>query len=98
MASQNKISFHNKQSRLTDLPMIQTSAGTPLFRKKSLGRRWHLMSSPARGCEFSTATSGTERERDFVGIEEFLREPFANFFPYQQIFESSKNVFYGKFM
>ncbi len=44
------------------------------------------------------ATSGTERERDFVGIEEFLREPFANFFPYQQIFESSKNVFYGKFM
>ncbi len=27
-----------------------------------------LMSSPVRGCEFSTTTSGTERERGFVGI------------------------------
>ena len=28
-----------------------------------------------RGCEFSTITSGTERERVFVGILLFLREP-----------------------
>ena len=46
----------------------QTSGGREVFQKKPLGRRWHLMSSPDKGCEFSTATSGTERERGFVGI------------------------------
>ena len=35
------------------------------------------MSSPARGCEFSTATSGTERERDFVGIGACRSVPFG---------------------
>ena len=38
------------------------------------------MSSPDKGYEFSTATSGTERERGFVGIDLFLREPFVTFF------------------
>ena len=28
----------------------------------------NLTSHPDKGCEFSTATSGTERERGFVGI------------------------------
>ncbi len=35
--------------------MLQTSTGKKLFQKKPLGRRWHLMSKPARSgiCEFS---------------------------------------------
>ena len=47
-----------------------TSEGKEVFHKKPLGRRRHLMSKPARSgiCEFSTATSGTERERGFAGI------------------------------
>ena len=31
----------------------QPSGGKEVFQKKSLGRRWHLMSSPVKGCEFS---------------------------------------------
>ena len=34
------------------------------------------MSSPVRGCEFSTITSGTERERGFVGIYPCLKRKF----------------------
>ncbi len=45
------------------------------FQKKPLGRRRHLMSTPVRDCEFSTATSGTERERGFVGKLSCLSEP-----------------------
>ena len=54
----------------------RTSARREVFQKKPLGRRWYLMSSPVKGYEFSTATSGTERERGFVGILPFWREPF----------------------
>ena len=44
--------------------------GRGLFQKKPLGRRWHLMSSSARSgaANLVSATSGTERERGFVGI------------------------------
>ncbi len=47
-----------------------TSGGKHLFRKKPLGRRWHLMSSSARSgaANLVSVTSGTERERGFVGI------------------------------
>ena len=31
-----------------------------------------------RGCEFSTTTSGTERERGFVGIEDILGRTLPN--------------------
>ena len=56
--------------------------GKELFQKKPLGRRWYLISSPVRGCEFSTATSGTERKRGFVGIVPSHREPlFLNLQP-----------------
>ncbi len=55
----------------------QTSGGREVFQKKPLGRRWHLMSSPDKGCEFSTATSGTERERGFVGILPCCSEPLT---------------------
>ncbi len=34
------------------------------------------MSSPVKGYEFSTTTSGTERERGFVGIVSFQSDPF----------------------
>ncbi len=33
-----------------------------------------------RGCEFSTTTSGTERERGFVGIEDIPPRPFGQQF------------------
>jgi len=48
----------------------QTSRGKHLFQKKPLGRRWHLMSSSAGSgaANLVSATSGTERERGFVGI------------------------------
>ncbi len=42
--------------------------GKELFQKKPLGRRWYLMSGAVTRREFSTTTSGTERERGFVGI------------------------------
>ena len=40
------------------------------------------MSKPARSgiCEFSTATSGTERERGFVGILPFRSAPLDKMF------------------
>ena len=38
------------------------------------------MNSPVKGCEFSTATSGTERKRGFVGIGAFLCEPLIKVF------------------
>ncbi len=31
----------------------KTSRGKVVFHKKPLGRRWYLMSSPVKGCEFS---------------------------------------------
>ena len=55
----------------------KAAEGKELFQKKPLGRRWYLMSSSARGCEFSTATSGTERERGFVGILPCCSEPLT---------------------
>ena len=58
------VCHHTSQTSL----ILQTSGGKTLFHKKPLGRRWHLMSSPDKGCEFSTITSGTERKRGFVGI------------------------------
>ncbi len=39
------------------------------------------MSSPDKGYEFSTATSGTERERGFVGILLCHSEPLALKYP-----------------
>ncbi len=48
--------------------MTQTSTATKQFQKKPLGRRWYLMSGAVTRREFSTATSGTERERGFVGM------------------------------
>ncbi len=63
----NKCRQHN--SFLYSQNSQQTSPGKEVFQKKPLGRRRHLMSKPARSgiCEFSTATSGTERERGFIG-------------------------------
>ncbi len=51
-----------------------------VFRKKPLGRRWHLMSSSARSgaANLVSATSGTERERGFVGILLCPREPLIS--------------------
>ena len=46
----------------------QLAKARKYFHKKPLGRRWYLMSSSVRDCEFSTITSGTERERGFVRI------------------------------
>ncbi len=61
--------------------------GTNLFRKKPLGRRLPVNEQTHRVGEFSTTTSGTKRERGFVGIDSFLREPFVNLFLYPLIFE-----------
>ncbi len=60
--------------------MSRTSGRKTLFQKKPLGRRRHLMSSFARSetANLVSATSGTERERGFVGIEDFLCEPPVN--------------------
>ena len=64
--------------------------GKELFQKKPLGRRWYLISSPVRGCEFSTATSGTERERGFVGIVPSLCESFIHLYTKQLYFKLKK--------
>ena len=63
----NKCRQHN--SFLYSQNSQQTSPVKEVFQKKPLGRRRHLMSKSARSgiCEFSTATSGTERERGFIG-------------------------------
>ncbi len=55
-------SFFQKQNSQS------ASGGKEVFRKKPLGRRWYLISSPVKGCEFSTITSGTERKRGFAEI------------------------------
>ena len=47
-----------------------------VFHKEPLGRRRHLMSGAVTRREFSTATSGTERKRGFVGTLLALSEPF----------------------
>ncbi len=64
------------------------------------------MSSPDKGCEFSTATSGTERERGFVGtllaganLFEFkadgiLRQKIKKL---KKIVDNLKNLLYNKF-
>ncbi len=52
------------------------SGGKDVFHKKPLGRRWYLISSPIKGCEFSTITSGTERKRGFDGILPCRSDPF----------------------
>ena len=46
----------------------RTSGGKEVFQKKPLGRRWYLISGAVTRREFSTTTSGTERERGLVGI------------------------------
>ena len=46
----------------------RTSGGKEVFQKKPFGRRWYLISGAVTRREFSTTTSGTERERGFVGI------------------------------
>ena len=51
--------------------------GENLFQKKPLGRRRHLMSGAVTRREFSTATSGTERERGFVGIDTCRKRTFV---------------------
>ena len=45
----------------------RTSGGKEVFQKKPFGRRWYLISGAVTRREFSTTTSGTERERGFVG-------------------------------
>ena len=64
------------------------SEGKNLFRKKPLGRRWYLMSKPARSgiCEFSTTTSGTEWERGFVGIDFCRSVPLVKMYSKQTLF------------
>ncbi len=66
--------------------------GKALFQKKPLGRRWYLISKPARSgiCEFSTITSGTERKRGFAGIVPSLsRNNFQSNSPTILIFENT---------
>ncbi len=51
----------------------RTSGGKEVFQKKPFGRRWYLISGAVTRREFSTTTSGTERERGFVGIVPSLK-------------------------
>ncbi len=57
-----------------------TSGGKEVFQKKPFGRRWYLISSSVRDCEFSTTTSGTERECGFVGRLPFRSDPLVKVF------------------
>ncbi len=64
------------------------SGGKEVFHKKPLGKRWYLISSPIKGCEFSTITSGTERKRGFGGILPCLKRPFVT--PFASLYLLSK--------
>ena len=67
------------------LAEIKPSREEEQFQKKPLGRRRHLMSCFARSetANLVSATSGTERERGFVGIVPPLCEPLSTLYPKQ---------------
>ncbi len=49
--------------------MLQTSAGTNLFQKKPLGRRWYLISKPARSGAANLVPLRLERSESAASLE-----------------------------
>ena len=65
----NLISYSKLEILLHKLPMLQTSTGTHLFRKKPLGRHRHLMSSFARSETANLVPLRLERSESAASLE-----------------------------